>query len=620
MPTADNSGAGTRGSPGPGEVARGRRELVVIAAAEAGLRVGPAGARSLTGQDVDRLSEITADQGVGLHPLFGPEDRLIAAARAAGTGYPQGDGATPDGAALPVTAETAELLIRMARCYSVDAPDDRLDALAEELGALDVVEAAYVKPAAELATVADTATGADLPAAPYPAAGAEAGINDMAPTGPDAPPASPDFTARQGYLGAAPGGIDARYAWTVPGGRGGGARVIDCEWGWRFTHEDLLANQGGIVAGTGSTDLRSVNHGTAVLGEIGGDVNTIGVTGICPDAVTSASAFSVPSATAIKSAADRLGLGDIILLEIHRAGPRFNFQARDDQLGYVAVEWWPDDYLAIRYAINRGTIVVEAAGNGAENLDDGIYDTRPAGFPAWWRNPFRRNPFDSGAVLAGAGAPPPNTHGRDHGPDRSRLGFSNFGACLDAQGWGREVTTTGYGNLQGGADADLWYTDTFSGTSSASPIVVGALGCVQGVLRAQGRPRLSPARARELLRATGSPQQDAPARPATQRIGNRPDLRRLIPAALQSGTWVGVQFTGTVPAGATRRWFTFNWPAHWHVIWTVMPTSPRPGAPQVRWRVRVERAGDRHATYWIDVTNVSSAAVDFEARYAVLGW
>ncbi|MEK8170065.1 hypothetical protein NKH77_10840 [Streptomyces sp. M19] len=43
----------------------------------------------------------------------------------------------------------------------------------------------------------------------------------------------------------------------------------------------------------------------------------------------------------------------------------------------------------------------------------------------------------------GAGAPPPGTHGRDHGPDRSRLEFSNYGMRLDAQGWGREVTTTG---------------------------------------------------------------------------------------------------------------------------------------------------------------------------------
>lgn len=594
MAKEGKAGGAQRGSPEP-DVARGRRELVVMATAGAELRVTPTGARSLAGHDIGLLGALAAEPEVTISPLFGPEERLLADAQAAT-------------AADDPAAKTDVLLTRMAGCYHVAAPDARLDALAEQLGALEVVEAAYVKPAAELATITadDLNRGVEVDA--------DLGINDMTPTGPDAPPATADFTARQGYLGTAPGGIDARYAWTVPGGRGACVRVIDCEWGWRFTHEDLLANQGGIVAGTGSTDD---NHGTAVLGEIGGDVNTIGITGISPDAVSSASAFSVPSATAIRSAADRLGLGDIILLEIHRPGPR---ATGNDQEGFIAIEWWPDDYLAIRYAVNRGTVVVEAAGNGAENLDDTVYDTAPPGFPSWWRNPFRRTQLDAGAVVVGAGAPPPGTHDRNHGPDRSRLGFSNFGACVDAQGWGREVTSTGYGDLQGGPNRNLWYTDTFSGTSSASPIVVGALACVQGVLRAHSRPRLSPARARQLLRASGSPQQDAPGRPATQRIGNRPNLRQLIPAALQTGTWVGVQFRGTVPAGATRRWFTFNWPAHWHVLWTVMPTSPRPGAPQLRWRVRVERATDYYATYWIDVTNVTGAPVDFEARYAVLGW
>jgi hypothetical protein len=51
---------------------------------------------------------------------------------------------------------------------------------------------------------------------------------------------------------------------------------------------------------------------------------------------------------------------------------------------------------------------------------------------------------------------------------------------------------------------------------------------VQGALRAGGGPPLTPAAARHLLRTTGSPQTDAPGRPATQRIGNRPDLRQML--------------------------------------------------------------------------------------------
>ncbi len=176
-------------------------------------------------------------------------------------------------------------------------------------------------------------------------------------------------------------------------------------------------------------------------------------------------------------------------------------------------------------------MVVEAAGNGFQNLDDSVYDTRPAGFPATWANPFNPANPSSGAVLVGAGAPPPGTHGRDWGPDRSRLDFSNYGTRVDVQGWGREVTTTGYGDLQGGSDPDKWYTDTFNGTSSASPTVTGSLAAVQGVLAARGRRRLTSPEARRLVRASGSPQQDAPGQPASQRIGTRPNLRLLIRAA-----------------------------------------------------------------------------------------
>jgi hypothetical protein len=502
-----------------------------------------------------------------------------------------------------LTSEIEDQLERpdLSVFYYVRAPEERLEDLAEKLRKQPLVEAAYVKPPVELAETAEIAPREML--------------NNMQPLIGDAPPATPDFIARQGYLEPAPAGIDARYAWTLPGGTGAGVRVIDLEWGWRFSHEDLTQNQGGIVGGTGSTDT---NHGTAVLGEISGDRNASGITGIAPDAHISAVAFSMPTAAAIRLAADRLSPGDIMLLEIHRAGPRATGVG---QQGYIAIEWWPDDFAAIRYATSRGVIVVEAAGNGAQNLDDPVYSIRPAGFPATWTNPFNRANPQCGAIIIGAGAPPSGTHGANHGPDRSRLDFSNYGACVDAQGWGREVTTTGYGDLQGGANQDLWYTDRFSGTSSASPIVVGALACVQGYLRANGRIPLSAARARDVLRNTGSPQQDAPGRPATQRIGNRPNLRQIIASvAAVTAPWVGVQFRGNVPAGQTRRWFTFNWPAHWHVVWTVVPTTPGPGAPQIKWQVQVERASDAFITYWINVTNTSPAACDIEARYGVLGW
>lgn len=81
---------------------------------------------------------------------------------------------------------------------------------------------------------------------------------------------------------------------------------------------------------------------------------------------------------------------------------------------------------------------------------------------------------------------------------------------------------------------------------------------------------------------------------------------------------VGVQFTGSIPAGATHRWFTFNWPQTSHVVWSVVPTSPRIGGPQIEWSVAVERASSTYITYWITIKNITSNPVNIEARYAIL--
>ena len=53
--------------------------------------------------------------------------------------------------------------------------------------------------------------------------------------------------------------------------------------------------------------------------------------------------------------------------------------------------------------------------------------------------------------------------------------------------------------------------------------------------KARGRAVLTSAQVRNCLRSTGSPQQDAPGRPATQRIGNRPDLRAFATCAFGKG-------------------------------------------------------------------------------------
>lgn len=476
----------------------GMRELIVVTRAELMVSESAPGAMATIEEGFFRSVKKLLGARKSLVPLFTPP------LPPAGEFQPVLESAIMSNVPFAALHDGSPSELRLDRFHAVTAPDEELEELAEKIANLDEVEGVYVKPPAEPAV-----------------------LNDMPPSDEHPPAITPDFSGRQLYLSAAPAGIDAQYAWRFHGGRGAGVQIVDCEWGWRFTHEDLQSNQGGVLIGTAHPDD---NHGTAVLGEFSGDRNNFGIVGICSDARASAASFNgLNTATVIQQAANLLSPGDILLLEIHRAGPDASGNGQD---GYIAVEWWPDDLAAIRYAINRGIIVVEAAGNGSRNLDAALYDVRPRGFPMTWKNPFNPANPTSGAVVVGAGAPPPGTHGRDHGPDRSRLDFSNYGRRIDAQGWGREVTTTGYGDLQGGANRDLWYTDQFSGTSSASPIVVGAIGCLQGILRARGRSLLTPQRVRTLLRSTGSPQQDATGRPRTQRIGNRPNLRELIPAAL----------------------------------------------------------------------------------------
>lgn len=290
---------------------------------------------------------------------------------------------------------------------------------------------------------------------------------------------TPDFSNLQGYLHASPIGINADAVWGFDGGLGQSVRMIDLEFGWLFTHEDLKPAwyYGGAPAVS--------DHGTAVLGEFGGQHNGFGIQGIAPE--MSIGAINTDDlALRISEANGVLAPGDIYLIEIQISGPE----------NWMPMEWIPDVFAAIQTSTALGIVCVEAGANGTVNLDDALYgDT------------FNRRVRDSGAILVGAGTP--------NGLDAEW--FSNYGSRVDLQGWGSSIVTTCCGDLQGGPP-EMHYTSGFNGTSGASPIVVGAVGSLQGqCLALYGRP-LTPGLAQEILSVTGSPWV------GTRQIGERPNL------------------------------------------------------------------------------------------------
>nr|MBA3260850.1 S8 family serine peptidase [Gemmatimonadales bacterium] len=404
-----------------------------------------------------------------------------------------------------VPADRLEQLREAARVRSAGPPPDlsawyRLsatgaagrDRLIADLNALPEVDTAYAAPA----PAPPPGSGTPLAASPT-----------VLLTG--------NFASRQGYLGPAPGGIEATYARTLPGGAGQGVTVIDLEYDWFFDHEDLGLPGEALIGGERYSGFGD-DHGTAVLGELFGRENGLGVTGGVPGATprTVAPFFdgAYNPAAAITLASASMAPGDVLLIEQQTGGPTDT---------YVPLEWIPSVYDAIRLATQAGKIVVEAAGNGSQDLDAPELNGR-----------FDRGRYDSGAIIVGAGD-----------PQHAILWFSNYGSRVDLQGWGGEVTTTGYGDLSGTTKTDA-YTGGFSGTSSASPIVTAAAASVVGYLKAQGKPAPAPADLRSLLERAGTPQTGD----LSRRIGPLPNLR----AALAALGVVGDTWTARAPEPTAR--------------------------------------------------------------------
>lgn len=400
----------------------------------------------------------------------------------------------------PVFPKTAAMLRRIQSVSSLAVQPPRLDNYSylqfdhalTDAEAMMILRQVYARPEVEFAYFEIVTEDATL-------------ARPMVDTAPQATgPVAPDLEAKQYHLNAAPEGIDARYAWTIPGGTGAGIRVLDFETGWFQNHAEFKKT---FWANANNGHL---DHGTAVWGEIAAKHDGVGTTGVAYDVEYAIAGtgyngqqdYNTTATRALDEAVSHLVAGDLLVIEQHHVA---------DTGAYAPIEYYQAIFDILKTATDKGIHCVAAAGNGSSNLDDPGY-----------HGAFDLTKRDSGCVVVGAGGPPVV---KEH---LQRLYFSDYGSRVDAMGYGENVVTTGYGDLFAGPGSgesreNLTYTAAFNGTSSATPIVAGAMASVLGYAKAKGIT-ISPKQLREALRKTGTPQKGN----VNERIGSLPNLKELL--------------------------------------------------------------------------------------------
>ncbi|WP_223608707.1 S8 family peptidase [Chryseobacterium sp. OSA05B] len=314
--------------------------------------------------------------------------------------------------------------------------------------------------------------------------------------------ATPDLESLQTYLNDNPG-INAKYAWSR-GITGQNIRIRDVEYGFYKTHE-MLSNQNSIQlepgyspnAGLANNNYR--DHGTAVVSILGSVKDNIGLSGAAYSAsqikgYMEWTTVGYNRASAVSRSINASQAGDIILYEMQTGG-------KDGQ--YCPAEYDSVIWDLTKAATDSGIIIIAAAGNGNQNLDDPFYAAYRA----------RGN---SGAIIVGAGSPN-TTH--------SKLSFSTFGNRVDVQGWGSSVLAAGYGSYQKYDNDNNRTYNYFSGTSSATPVVASAATLIQSYYYQNTGQYLTPAAMKNLLISTGIPQGGTV---VNQKIGPFPNVKNAI--------------------------------------------------------------------------------------------
>ncbi|MEL4012940.1 S8 family serine peptidase [Dryocola clanedunensis] len=298
---------------------------------------------------------------------------------------------------------------------------------------------------------------------------------------------TPDFTSQQNYL-AAPKGMNILPLWEK-GYAGQAVNIRHLDFGIYHNHEDFQS--GNIIVVASRDESEDCNHGTASTGCIAASANGFGVTGIAHSSL-----YYFYDTDYLDNIMEHAQPGEIVSLNIQTI-------TDDGYLPIIAIKSWWD---TIKNITEKGAIVIASAGNGGLDLSN------TAICPDYG---------DCGAILVDACNP-------DNG---RRMWYSNYGHYTSMiNSWGESVTTAGYSSLQDMPGHNRDYTDSFNGTSSATPLCCGALALLQSYARKQ-RLTITPQAMRELIA------QSDYLEGLIDHIGRRPNveqLTRIIDKAIQA--------------------------------------------------------------------------------------
>ena len=334
-----------------------------------------------------------------------------------------------------------------------------------------------------------------------------------------------------GHLAAAPEGVHASAAWALQGGQGEGQVCVDVEKAWATHHR--LAHPARVQQLCGGIVSSGCAHGTMVLGILCGSRNLGGCEGIAPEIAEIQLASHAPGTfgnlvvrpdrantpqvenvyDAVAHAIDHLTAVQPVVAGSIRGVLLIEYQTPDKGL---PIEILPLMKGLLRSARNVNVCVVEAAGNGARNLDQEPDIVGGTTFP------LRRahGGGDSGAIVVGSSSAafPPNPVTGVH--EHARFPTSNFGGRVDCYAWGEQIRAP---TLIAGPPPTPTECEDFGETSGAAAIIAGVALQILGIAAADG-VRLDVQAVRKIL---SDPALGTPAPPGSG-IGSMPDLKKIL--------------------------------------------------------------------------------------------